>query len=609
MKRFNKIIIILTLLSGFVSCDYLDTLPPNIIDRETVFSNESSVTAYLAKLYSDIIFDDFKLSASGYDNEQSYYRLEYYTGYAVSMPKNDVLDKQGQGITGSLGYSNFDYGRIRNVNDFLKNIAENAGSFDATKVKGWIAEARVIRAWYYFNLAKRYGGLPLITEPQEVLNASNESLMVARSSEKETWDFIIADIDYALANGIGVSSQPGRINRFVAHMLKAQAALFAASIARYGSLLTPELAEYTDLNTGKQLSGIPAADAAAYYRIAFDAADSVVTSNKYALARNLDSNGSVSFAKLFVKPESHSEALLVEYFKKPLIGHRWSYYHLPKPFGTNEFDNPTLNLIDLYDNLDGTSAKVSTDADGWTTTYNSLDEPFKNRDYRLGGTVYYPGSFIGDVYFDVRKGLIVNGAVNSAVGNVTVSGTGYSVRGKYGMGDAEQTASGFMCRKYIDENNVKNVSYTELSENPWLIMRYAEALLIQAECAAELGQFKDKAKKALDDIRTRAGLPALASENDVTIDEVRKQWVCEFAFENTIFWCSRRWRTLDKTLTGGFKPSGLEPYWDITNNKWKFKKVSIGNYPKISFLNKYYYNQIDAKAISTNPKIIQNYGY
>lgn len=609
MKRFNKIFIILTMLSGFVSCNYLDTLPPNIIDRETVFNNESSVTAYLAKLYSDIIFDDFKLSASGYDNEQSYYRLEYYTGYAVSMPKNDVIDKQGQGITGSLGYSNFDYGRIRNVNDFLKNMAENAGSFDAAKLKGWIAEARVIRAWYYFNLAKRYGGVPIITEPQEVLNASNESLMVARSSEKETWDFIISDIDYALANGIAVSSQTGRINRYVAHMLKAQAALYAASVARYGSQLTPELAEYTDLNTGKQLSGITAAEAPAYYRIALDAADSIIISKKYALARNLESNGANSYAKLFVKPESHNEALLVEYFKKPLIGHRWSYYHLPKPFGTNEFDNPTLNLVDLYDNLDGTSAKVTTDADGWTSTYNSPDEPFKNRDYRLGGTVYYPGSFIGDVNFEVRKGVIVNGTVNSAVGNVTVSGTSYSVRGKYGMGDAEQTASGFMCRKYIDENNVKNVSYTELSENPWMVMRFAEVLLIQAECAAELGQFKDKGKKALDDIRTRAGLPALASDNDVTIDEVRKQWVCEFAFENTIFWCSRRWRTLDKTLTGGFKPSGLEPYWDITNNKWKFKKVSIGNYPKISFLNKYYYNQIDSKAISTNPKIIQNYGY
>jgi len=609
MKPFNKIFIILTLLSGVVSCNYLDTLPPNIIDEETVFSNESTVTAYLAKLYSDIIFDDFKLSASGYDNEQSYYRLEYYSGYAVSMPKNDVIDKQGQGITGSLGYSNFDYGRIRNVNDFLKNITKNTGSYDAARVKSWIAEARVIRAWYYFNLAKRYGGLPLITEPQEVLNASNESLMVARSSEKETWDFIIADIDYALANGIAVSSQPGRINRYVAYMLKAQAALYAASVARYGSQLTPELAEYKDLNSGKLLSGISAAEAPAYYRIAFDAADSVIVSKKYALARNLESNGANSFAKLFVKPESHNEAILVEYFKKPLMGHRWSYFHLPKPFGTNEFDNPTLNLIDMYDNLDGTSAKVTTDADGWTITYNSPDEPFKNRDYRLGGTVYYPGSFIGDVNFEVRKGVIVNNVVNSAVGNVTVNGQTYTVRGKYGMGDAEQTASGFMCRKYIDENNVKNVSYTELSENPWLVMRYAEALLIQAECAAELGQFKDKAKKALDDVRTRAGLSALASENNVTIDEVRKQWVCEFAFENTVFWCNRRWRTLDKTLSGGFKPSGLEPYWDITNNKWKFKKVSIGNYPRISFLNKYYYNQIDSKAISTNPKIIQNYGY
>jgi hypothetical protein len=199
--------------------------------------------------------------------------------------------------------------------------------------------------------------------------------------------------------------------------------------------------------------------------------------------------------------------------------------------------------------------------------------------------------------------------INAAVANVVVNGITYSARGKYGMGDAEQTASGFMCRKYIDENNFKNVSNTELSDHPWIVMRYAEALLITAECAAELNDHKDVGKLAIDDIRSRAGLPKLASENDLTIAEVRKQWVCEFAFENVVFWCARRWRTLSETLTGGFKPSGIEPYWDLTNNKFKFKKVGIGAYPKISFLNKYYYNQIDSKAISTNPKIIQNYGY
>lgn len=608
--KTKQLILVFALFTTFlVGCDYLDTLPPNVLTEETVFSNESSVNAYLAKLYSDILIEDSRMNSSNYNNEHTYLQLEYYTGYSMPSPGGDILDNQGQGINGNIGFSWFNYNAIRNVNDFLVNIEKYADKLDSKKVTNWIAEAHTIRAWYYFSMAKRYGGLPIITKPQEVIGASSESLMVARSSEKETWDFILSDLDFALNNGLNNSNGNGRIDKYVAFMLKAQSALYAASIARYSTSLTPEISNYKDINTGKQLCGIPAENAIEYYNIAYAAADSIIVSNKYALAKDLDANGSTNFARLFINPDSHKESLLVKYFKNPTIGHRWDYWHLPKPFGTGEYDNPTLNLVDLYDNLDGTSAAVLTGADGFVAkTYSTPSEMFEGRDYRLGGTVYYPGSYLGDVKMDIRKGVIVNNELKIAVGNTTIDGVSYSNRGLYGMGDLQQTSTGFYCRKYIDENNFKNVSFTLLNDHPWIIMRYAEALLIAAECAVELNDHKDVGKKAIDDIRVRAGLPKLASENDLTISEVRKQWVCEFAFENVVFWNMRRWRTLDQTLTNSFKSTGLEPYWDLTNNSWKFKKVSIG-FPKITFLNKYYYNQIDAKAISTNPKIIQNYGY
>lgn len=175
------------------------------------------------------------------------------------------------------------------------------------------------------------------------------------------------------------------------------------------------------------------------------------------------------------------------------------------------------------------------------------------------------------------------------------------------MGSVLETQTGFLLRKYIDEANIPNASYLKPGCQSWIAMRYAEVLLIAAEAAAELGIDEDGIGLAsLNDIRTRAGLPPVGN---LTIDEVRKQWVCEFAFENVVFWCKRRWRTLAETLSNGFTCSGLEPYWDIARNKWKFKKIVASNYPRTSFLNRYYYNQIGGDQISTNPKIYQNYGY
>lgn len=612
MRKIIQKITIIFFLAGMSACNYLDTTPPNILKEDVVFSNESSINAYLAKLYSGLLIEDYRMNTSNYDNEHTYYQLEYYTGYAVSMPKNDVLDKTGtgQGIDGTMGFPWFKYDVIRNVNDFIANVQQSGANFSQSKINNWLAEAKTIRAWYYFSMAKRFGGLPIVTEVQDVVGKTNEELMIPRSSEKETWDFIINDLDNAIKGGLSTDNGTGRINKYAAYMLKAQSALYAASIARYSTLLTPELANYTDISTGKQICGILPQYAAGYYQIAYDAADSIIASKKYALARNLDANGSNNFAFLFINPDKHNETILAEYYKIPLMGHRWDYYHLPKPFGTGEYDNPTLNLVDLYDKLDGTSAAVTVGSDGFTTqTYTTVTQLFEGRDYRLGGTVYYPGSNIGDVKFDVRRGVYVNGTLNNGTGTVTVNGQTYTVRGTYGMGDVEQTATSFLCRKYIDENNFRNVSYTNLSGHPWIIMRYAEALMILAESAVELNANLDVAKTALDDIRTRAGLPALNSTADVTLNEVRKQWACEFAFENVNFWNKRRWRTLNETLTNSFKVSGLEPYWDINNNVWKFKKISAGVYPKITFLNKYYYNQISSTVISTNPKIKQNYGY
>ena len=89
---------------------------------------------------------------------------------------------------------------------------------------------------------------------------------------------------------------------------------------------------------------------------------------------------------------------------------------------------------------------------------------------------------------------------------------------------------------------------------------------------------------------------------------MRRQYICEFVFENKIFWNYRRWRIFDQVMGELFRPRGLFPMLDTRTNKWKYKVDFVGT-NDLLFLKKYYYNSISADEIKKNPKLVQNYGY
>lgn len=611
-NRFYDIYLILSLLFLIPSCDSLDLNPINVINEEDSFGNESAILAQFTTFYSNMEIEAFDFCSEGKANA----RLEYYTGYAVARYNDDIVDESGksQFINGAMGGEWLNYGIIRQINEFLIKIDTYASNFSAEQIKYWKNEARVIRAVYYFSIAQRYGGMPIITEPQEVDVEHPENMMVARSSEKEIWDFIISEIDEALKDN-GLPENPemeGRIDKYTALAYKARAALYAASIAKYNS---PKegIGNYVDPDTGKQICGIPASEANNYYTIAFNAAKDIIISGKYQLARGLSQKGEDNFALLFQDPSKHNEDIFVEKFQYPAVVHWWDYYHLPAPWGQSWYDNPTLDLVNMYDNLDGTPVELK-QYDSWTPEKPTCDYYFKNRDYRMGGTVYYPGGPfpVGDGIFDLRRGLLEEGMVHSGTGQKELYGKIYNIRGKYGMGEWLETQTGFLCRKYVKEANIEQVSSTMPSEQTWIEIRYAEVLLIAAEAAAELGVDNNNVGlDAINDIRNRAGLQNVSA---LSIDEVRKQWVCEMAFENKLFWCMRRWRTLDQSLTNNFQSKGVQPFfgpnfYNRGEDIWKILVVNTGRYPKVSFQDRYYYGWINTGVIATNPLIKQNYGY
>ena len=564
-------------------------------------SEEAWPAEELAALYKEIEIEDFEFCSGGNENA----RLEYFTGYGAPRKLEDDFAENGKYIDGNMGGDWIRYDLILRANRLIAVLQETSGDYSAATM---LAEARIIRAWFYCSMAKRYGGMPIVTEEEMDENGT------PRSSEKEIWDFIINELDAAAGDLPSSAASKTTFNRYTALALKARAALYAASIAKYSSGLE-NIGSYTD-GQGTQVCGIPAAEAEGYYQMAFDAAAEIISSGEYSLARDLADNGADSYAMLFQKPTAHNESMFIKDYPALGLTHSWDYYHLPdilfeRTLGEPRYDNPTLQLVNMYDNLDGTSAAIDL-ALGWSDAVSSADAWFRDRDYRLGGTVYYPGCHFpwdeSGMLWIYRGILREDGWVGVEPGWININGTDYYSRGTYGMGDDTDTPTGFLCRKYVDESSLTPAA--DRSRQSWIEMRYAEILLIAAEAAAELGTDSGNiGLAAINDIRTRAGLPEAAA---LELDDVRKQWVCEMAFENRIFWCMRRWRTLGQSLTGDYMPRAIAPYYGpeySSGRIYKYSTEDAAKYNRNGFETKFYYNEISEAAMSENALITQNYGY
>lgn len=136
---------------------------------------------------------------------------------------------------GLLEWWEIPYKVIRRLNEFIEEVPNSTLNEDTKKVR--IAEARFLRVFNYFYMVKRYGGVPLVTkvvskdDPEDVIYPK-------RNTEQEVYDYVISEVD-AIANSLPEQvsgSEYGRASKYTALALKSRAALYAASIAKYGKV-------------------------------------------------------------------------------------------------------------------------------------------------------------------------------------------------------------------------------------------------------------------------------------------------------------------------------------------------------------------------------------
>ncbi|MCQ6960604.1 RagB/SusD family nutrient uptake outer membrane protein [Mucilaginibacter aquariorum] len=628
-----KKIFLITIVAGLFiteSCrkdsDFLDVPPKQVLPTELAFSDPALVLSILGDLYNRTV--DF----SGLDNGWASF-VDFSEAFPSENGSYFFVQRTGWGFG---EWSSWDYTYIRDLNLFIQRATAATKLADADK-KRFIAEARFLRANYYFELVKRMGGVPLITEPLEYDYSGNvTSLQKPRAKESEIYDFVISEAEAIkgdLPNDVNTKS---RATTGAALAMEARAALYAGSIAKYG-VTTPQVSL-----PGNEV-GIPSALAAGYYTKALTAAQVIITqtAGSYQLYRVLP-DLSDNFAAVFLdKSTVNQEAIFIEDFKAN-AGKTHGFTTNDQPFSISDEGldagrlNPSLNLVEAFEKLDNTYAPIPTkDASGNPIYYTNQLDIFAGRDARLAGTVLLPNGLFKGKRTDVWAGYqLADGSIltSNDAGNLKPlpgTTTPVQVTGKDGVinGQEFRTQTGFYIRKYLDPT-VGSGRRGRGSDVAFIRYRYAEVLLNAAEAAFELGQ-TGIAIGYINQVRARAGLVTPLTAGDLTFDRIVHERRVELAFEGHTLFDMKRWRLAHVVWDGNqmsvtdlvsnignarkrnTQPYGLWPYkyynpGSPNNNKWLFKEVLPS---PVTGANRFqlgnYYSQIGNDILSANPLIVK----
>ncbi len=589
IKASKRIIVLISMVLFLPSCikDVLDRKPLNIISDEDVWQSEQLIDVYMVALYNAVPIGFTSLPfLANLTDESSYHEETPPVGNYGNHP---------------LALNTGMYSWIRKANYFLEKI--QTASIGEEAIKQYAAECRFIRAYYYFDLARRYGGMPIIEEVQSFDN-NLEELKVPRNKEEEVYDFILQELNAAIADlpDTWDANNSNRATKLVAQALKSRAMLFAGSIAKYGSV---------QLNG---LIGIPAAKAETYYNESLNASKAVMESERYALYTKLYSPESKSgdpvsnYQQIFID-KGNSEVIFQKAYSLPDKTHSWDNLNIPEGFTTNQGSAicPLLELVESYEYVDGTPGTLNVQG----KVFDTPNDLFKNKDPRFEASIFHSESpYIGRNVQIYRGIYDVDGRLYNSESVPFPKDPSMSQVGKDGpFPTGNYTKTGFYVRKITNPNNA--VVEPNYSDQNYIDIRYAEILLNYTEAALELGTNLTEALGAINQVRERAGIRAL-NAGELTIARMRNERKVELAFEDKRFWDIRRWR-IGTDLFKNTSMHGLFPYlkYDGTSYKYTFEKIS--GYPLDGGLNRTFeerdnYSNLSG-YISSNNNIINNPGY
>lgn len=624
MQRFTRYILVLVVLmmSGCAE-EWLDRKPQNIILEEQIWNDPKLITGLLANYYDRLPYHTDLNHGSTTDNAiPNKEGWQDFAAYDEAMWSNND-DARNNIVTYAFDrWRLWDYVLVRDINLALENIEKFGTSLSAEQKVQFSAELRFLRAQVYFDLVKRMGGVPLVTKQLIYdYNGDPSYLQQPRAKEEEVYDFIASELD-AIKDQLGNGGSNTRANKYTAMALKSRAMLYAGSIAKYNNLMA------SPISTPGGEVGIPAARANDYYAKSLAASEEIINSGVYQLYKTNPNLGE-NFYDAVTKKSANPEIILAQDF---LVSkdkrHGFTYDNIARNVREDNLSSssitPSLNLVEDFEYLDGTSGELKTRNAGNTDYiyYNNVAEVFANKDARLYGTVVYPGTSFRGTPVQIQAGVKVwNGTTNSFqnVESNTLGSTyedGGLLTGSSGpqRSQTEVTNSGFYLRKYVDQTAMSSTRGIR-SDMWWVRYRLGEIYLNAAEAALETGKTAN-ALKYVNLVRERAGFGA-NSLKTLTIARLQNERRVELAFEDHRVWDLKRWRIAHELWNGNASNPdaviyALYPYRIVrpghaTHGKYVFDKLVAPRFRAPRFFQMgNYYSSIEQIVIDNNPKIVRN---
>ncbi|MBO0939518.1 RagB/SusD family nutrient uptake outer membrane protein [Fibrella sp. HMF5335] len=617
-RNFKTVSLTLLFASAIVmSCkdEFVNTQPLDQVAGTAVWSDASLAEAFVTGIYAG-------LGQGGFNEQQ-----------LASLTDETIFTHPGRGITTitesrsnpadpgwineTINWNNM-YLRIRAANVALDNLAKPGFTNTKNMVEKLTGETKFLRAYYYQQLIRYYGGVPIVDKSY---NLGEADYTLPRNTMEQCINFIVKDCDEAAALLKGMSMPKGRATEAAALALKSRVLTYAASdlydvptakakSTTHAAFANPELLGYV---SGSRTDR---------WQKAKDAAKAVLDLTNYGSQLNLSAPvapaaGTQNYMNIALARNGGEKDLI---FTRSFIngkqeaGGQQGLFNGPNGYHNWAGNTPISLLVDDYEMMDGSKFSWSDPAKATT--------PYANRDPRLYGSILYDGApwkpRTADVAAKDPVNQIQTGQYEVTGANGKVSVAGLDTR-KSTVEDWNGSYTGYYMRKFVDPDPAI-VDQNTYQQIPWPFLRYTEAVFNYAEACIELGQDAE-AKAWLNKIRFRAGMPALTETGAALRERYRNERRIEMVFEEQRYHDARRWMIAPATLgrqantisiTGTLKPGkSVSLYrYDPTSYDYTYRVVNIDpGKENRAWLDKMYYLPISRDEINRNAKLIQNPGY
>lgn len=520
MKQLHiKIVAFLLLLQGTGCSSFLDKDIDTSLQEKDVLPSytyaRNRVTAVYSMLRAGFNEIDGAMIASAGDETEhtletsSIHRFNTGDWDAFSNPDN-VWGNHYQAIRLANQY----LATKDEVNlDYLKHNPAQQATYEAylAELKRWENEVRFLRAYFHFELLKRYGGVPIVTKVYEL---GDDASGIKRNTFAEVVQFIVDECD-AIAPDLPVitaDADLGRVTRGAALALKSRALLYAASDL-YNNM------SWAGVYAHPEYIAMPNGDRTARWQAAADAAKAVIdlAGANYALHN--------SYQTLFTTFDSPE----IIFTRRQVANNTFEIANYPIGYDRGQSGTtPSANLVDMFEVKVNATTAVPFD---WNNPAHAAN-PYANRDPRLAFNV-----LTNNTSFKGRNVEIWTGGLD-------------------GKGRDQATRTGYYLRKYVDPNI--NLVNNTTSVHTWIFIRLGEIYLNYAEAINEADPGNTEiAKDYVDRIRQRPTVAMPALPTGLTQEQMRKrirqERQVELAFEGHRIWDVRRWMIAPATLGTSLK--------------------------------------------------------